>query len=131
MTNWTYSADRKKHQRKLNKIIRDMNENLAKDELWRGRFYAKQGDYSHFYRYEDGSGWELYVVIELRDRLTGQVHRIGESVNYWAMWHGSHLFWEMNSFIVERVGAWELTPKPSSAEYKEMTDRYVKEGWPH
>lgn len=131
MSGWTYSANRKKHQRKLNKILRDINKNIEQDDLWRGRFYAKQGNYSHFYRYEDGSGWELYVVIELRDRFTGQIHRIGESVNHWGMWHGSHMWEAMNEFIVERCSAWELTPRPGTPEYREMTDRYVREGWPH
>lgn len=129
MTGWKSSSNRKKHQRALNKVIKNINHSLLQDDLWMGRFYIKQGSYSYFYPYEDGSGWNLYVVLEMHDRLTGQKKEIGDEVNHFCMWNGSKLFWELNSFIVETCDVWRQDPRPGSPEYKELTDQMVKKGW--
>lgn len=130
MTNWLTSSNRKKYQRRINKIVRHMNENIAADDLWRGRFYCKQGSYCYWHG-SNYDGWGLYVILELHDKFTGRVMKFGEDVNSICMWNGSKLFWQMNHFIVEECSTWEQNPRPGTQEYKEMTDKYVKEGWPH
>lgn len=126
---WLTSNNRKRHQRAMNKLMRNLNENIEQDELWRGRFVVRQLA-SHFVPYEDGSGSELWVCLQFLDRLTGTSYEALETVNHWRMWNGGHLFWDMNRFITEGP-VWESDPKPYSPEYKEMTDKYVKEGWPY
>lgn len=36
--------DRKKQQRKMNKIIKKVNQRMKDDSLWRGRFQIKQSE---------------------------------------------------------------------------------------
>lgn len=131
---WITSSNRKVHQRALNKVVRKLNDCLLADDLWRGRFLVRQGAYQLWYEYEDHSGWELYVTLELHDRLTGKVKTIADTVNHWCMWGGSHLFWAMNEFIAEDgpndANAWVLNPRPGTAEYKTIIDNCVKKGWP-
>lgn len=129
MNDWLTSQNRKRHQRAINKLMRDLNKNIERDDLWRGRFRVSQVA-AHFVPYEDGSGAELWVCLRFVDRLTGKYEEALETVNHWRMWHGNHLFWKMNSFITEVSDVWESDPKPYSQEYKEMTNKYVKEGWP-
>ena len=64
MHTWLTSQNRKVHQRAMNKLIRDMNNNIKNDDLWLGRFYAKQID-SDWQLYKDGSGAELYIRLDL------------------------------------------------------------------
>lgn len=118
MTDWIYSGNRKKHQRKMNKLVRDLNKNIELDNLWRGRFYIRQVA-TQWYQYSDKSGYELWVVLELRDRKTGKAKQIAETVNHWNMWHGSKLFWEMNTFIVEDVDVWSEDPRPGTFGWEE------------
>lgn len=130
MDRWLTSSNRKKYQRRINRVVRQMNENLAADDLWRGRFYCRQSDYTHWYG-SNYHGWNLYVILELHDRVTGRVMKFGEDVNSICMWNGSRLFWKANDFIVNEIAVWEEEPRPGTKEYIEMIDKYVKEGWPH
>lgn len=130
MSGWLTSSNRKKYQRRINKIVRQMNENLEKDDLWRGRFYCKQGNYAQWYG-DNYNGWNFYVILEMHDRLTGRMMTFGADVNSICMWNGSKLFWQMNDFIVKDVAVWEEKPCPGTPEYKVMTDKRIKEGWLH
>lgn len=127
---WLTSKDMKVHQRKMNKMVRDLNENIRKDDLWQGRFTMKQVAAQREV-YFDHSGAELWVVLEMKDRKTGHTKQIRDTVNHYYMWNGGHLWWEMNNFIVEDCGVWEENPTPNSAKYKEKTNEYVKKGWPY
>lgn len=137
MTGWKTSSNRKVHQRAINKAIRQVNKNITNDDLWLGRFYIKQGSYHQWWQYEDGSGGNLYVVLEFHDRLTGRVKEIGEETNHFTYWNGSHLFRDMNDFIVNEYdcNAWGGDIRPGSAEYKAMiADLRDKNGniiWPY
>lgn len=131
MKNFKTSANRKVHQRALNAMVRRLNKSLLEDDLWQGRFYVKQAPYTHWWQYEDKSGWNLHVTLEFHDRVTGTVWRIGNDVNYFLMWNGTHLFWDANEFITERVPTWESNPRPGTPEYAAMTAEYVKKGWPY
>lgn len=127
---WLTSGNMKVHQRKMNKMVRDLNENIEKDDLWRGRYIMRQ---KAAYRevYPDGSGAELWVRMEMLDRQTGRTETFCDTVNHFYMWNGGGLWREMNDFIVDTCKVWEETPSPRDKEYKENTARFVKEGWPY
>lgn len=105
MRGWLTSKKRKKHQRAMNKVIRDMNNSIKNDPLWLGRFYARQLD-GWFEEYEDRSGASLYIRLRFYDRKTGITRDTSyDSVNAWRLF--SHLFFEMNDFIINDVKVWE------------------------
>lgn len=106
MKYWLTSKDKKRHQRALNKLIRQVNKSLEQDDLWCGRFMVHQVESPQWICYEDGSGAELYVTLEFVDKCTGRYWRLYESVNHWRFWGGSHLWRAMNDFIVERCDVW-------------------------
>lgn len=58
---------RRTYQRKLNKLIKEVNKNIANDNLWRGRFEIRQKD-AWFEKFEDGSGGILFTVLRLYDK---------------------------------------------------------------
>ena len=105
MRGWLTSKKRKKHQRSINKVIRDMNNSIKNDTLWLGRFYARQLD-GWFEEYEDHSGASLYIRLRFYDRKTGITRDTSyDSVNVWRF--SGHLFFEMNDFIINDVKVWE------------------------
>ena len=128
MTGWIYSGNKKRHFRKLNKVLRQMNQNIKEDTLWRGRFYVKPIGHQ-WYRFEDGSGWNMYVVVRFIDRVSGITWDVGNDVNSFCF--GAKIWRLMNEFITERAPTWSQEPRPGTAGYKEMTEKYIKEGWPH
>lgn len=106
MRKWLTSMNQKRHQRAINRLVRDLNKNLEQDDLWLGRFMVRQIESPQWIRYEDGSGAELYITLEFVDRCTGRYYRMCESVNHWRLWGGSCLWRAMNDFIVERCDVW-------------------------
>lgn len=121
---WLTSKNAKAHQRRMNKAMRELNKTLENDNLWHGRFYVHQVARQRQV-YEDGSGMELWVTLELVDRKTGRTKQVLETVNYWTSFC-SRIFWEMNSFIVEDVGVWSEDPRPGTPEWYENMD-WIKE----
>lgn len=123
---WITSSNRKRHQRALNTAIQKINTSITNDELWQGRFYVRQSNYSQWIGYEDKSGYELYVILEFIDRTTGQVWEQGGNVNHFLF--GSRLFWLMNEFITEHTKVWETDPRPGTANwYKDLKEQ--KKHW--
>ncbi len=109
----------KKAQSKINKCVHLMNKNIEKDNLWRGRFYARQVD-ANWERFEDGSGGILTVWIEARDKKTGLYHGFALD-NYntsWCLWR------EMNEFIIEYSHVWD-----NINEVKEDKTNWSKTKW--
>ena len=105
MNYWMTTKNRKKQQRAMNKAIREMNNSIKNDSLWLGRFYARQLD-GWLEEYEDRSGANLYVRFRFYDRKTGITRDTSyDSANCWRCF--SHLFFEMNDFIVNTVKVWE------------------------
>lgn len=96
----------------MNQLMRQTNENIAADPLWKGRFYVRQVS-AQWYEYEDRSGAELFVVLEFIDRKTGITHTAADTVNNWRYPNGFFLWREMNDFIVEKVNVWSENPRPS------------------
>ena len=94
--------DRKKAQKKINKMTRAMNANILHDNLWRGRFYVHQVD-ANWERFDDGSGGCLSVWLEVRDKKTGKYHGF-QMDNYdrgWKIWTA------VNDFICNDSGVWD------------------------
>lgn len=117
---WLTSKNAKVHQRRMNRAMRELNKTIENDSLWRGRFYVHQIARQRQV-YEDGSGMELWVTLELVDRKTGRTKQMLETVNYWTSFC-SRLFWEMNSFIVEDVNVWAEDPRPGTPEWYDNMD---------
>lgn len=121
---WLVSNKAKVHQRRMNKYMRDLNNNIKNDELWQGRFYIHQiGRQREIYA--DHSGMELWVTLEMVDRKTGRTKQIVDTVNHWTFF-GNNLWWEMNNFIVDDVKAWLEDPRPGTPEWYKSID-WVKE----
>ena len=93
---------RKKAQRKINKLVRALNQNIRKDSLWRGRFVFAQTD-AAWERFDDGSGGCLRAWIEARDLKTGLYYGF-KIDNYDKGWH---LFEYANKFIADYSGVWK------------------------
>jgi hypothetical protein len=95
----------KKKQHKINKILQEMNKNIANDNLWRGRFVVHQVD-RFTGVWEDNSGTWIDVVVIFIDKKTGLV------VQAYLDYHNDRFFasdvwWRMNQFITEDVKVWD------------------------
>lgn len=119
---WKTSANRREHQRALNRAMRRVNKAIEEDSLWRGRFVVRQKD-AQFYRYEDKSGYEMYITLEFRDKKNGAIYEFCDCANSLLMWSGSKIFYEMNRFITEIDDVWVL--EGHEALYADTTD-YTK-----
>lgn len=106
---------RKSYQRKLNKLIRQVNNNIANDDFWQGRFVFRQIN-AAFERFPDNSGGILYSLIRGYDKKTGYYKDTWiRYAPYFNFFNGYHL-WEMaNTFIVEYTQVWQEDPRPSYA----------------
>ena len=111
MRNWKTTTNRKKIQRHINGVVREMNKNIERDELWLGRFYCHQ-EYIHWERADDCSYVYARVKIKFVDRKTGKYHyRYFQKEDFMgSAWR----FWEaMNNFIIEWCEVWKEDPRPS------------------
>lgn len=113
---WLTSKNAKVHQRRINRYMRDLNNNIKNDNLWQGRFYVHQIGRQR-YNYEDGSGMELWVTLEFIDRKTGRTKQVLDTVNSWTF--SGDLWIEMNNFIVNDVNVWSEDPRPGTKEWFE------------
>lgn len=107
--------DRKKQQRKLNKIIKEVNQRMKDDSLWRGRFQIKQlrSDYRPFPRdyYEKGfcDDGDFYIELEFVDKKTGKTKK---------SWYQplslfeNRIYVQLNDFIVSYCDVWSEEPSP-------------------
>lgn len=115
------SKQRKKAQRLVNKKVRLVNKGIVNDELWRGRFFIHQKKAS-WYSFEDGSGGELFVTLEMCDKRTGNT-KIFHVTNYSSNWQ---YFCAINNFIVDDCAVWEKEGRDFL--YSDKTD-YTKVAW--
>lgn len=112
---------KKKLQRKLNKIVKDVNAAIVCDELWRGRFELRQMA-DEYKSYEDGSGGSLFVRIRAIDKKTNNF------CDFYMDYIGSvfgpyNVFHIMNDFIIEFCKVWETEGRDEL--YNDKTD-YTK-----
>ncbi len=100
------SLNVKKYQRMINRFIRGLNENVANDNLWRGRFYIKQKQ-CFCKPYDDKSGLDTFFVFTLYDLKTGFTKDIGiEGISFEYPANGWKIWRELNDFIVEDCDVW-------------------------
>lgn len=112
---------KKKLQRQLNKIVKDVNAVVARDELWRGRFELRQMA-DEYKSYEDGSGGCLYVRLRAIDKKTNEF--CDWFMDYHGPTFGSYQVSRiMNDFIVEFCKVWEAEGRDEL--YNDKTD-YTK-----
>jgi hypothetical protein len=109
MKYWLTSKNKKRHQRTLNKLIRDVNKAIEQDNLWYGRFYIKQVESPQWHVYEDKSGAEYFVHLKFIDKCTGRYWIQAETVNHWrgSFGNGWRLWDKMNWFIVNYLDVWK------------------------
>lgn len=103
--------DRKKQQRKLNKIVKEANQRMKDDSLWRGRFQIKQlrSDYRPFPRDYCDYG-DFYVELEFVDKKTGKTKR---SWYHLPLFFKNYIYALLNDFIVVYCDVWSEKPSPS------------------
>ena len=132
MDDWIISTTRKTHQRKLNKVIKALNKNIENDDLWMGRFFIRQYS-AEFYKYEDGSGGELYVYLRFYDKKDKKyMEYYGDSCSI-CHFGGTRLWHTMNDFIVEITSAWkDGRPYENKQDYRSVScDEVVKNATPY
>lgn len=102
------SLKRKKYQRALNKVVRNLNNSIKNDWLWNGRFVMRQ-DCAYCLPFEDKSGVMFHFVLEFKDTKTGRVEN-NMFDNYdadWAIWEWA------NRCITEIWNVWDEDPNPN------------------
>ena len=102
------SFKRKKYQRALNKIVRNLNNSIKNDWLWNGRFVMRQ-NCAYCLPFEDKSGVMFHFVLEFKDTKTGRVEN-NMFDNYdadWAIWEWA------NRCITEIWNVWDEDPNPN------------------
>ncbi len=110
---------RKRMQKKCSKIIHALNRNLAQDELWKGRFYVHQWA-AEFERFDDNSGGYLKMMLDIRDKKTGQYSRF-----YTDNYEIRYKLWEyVNDFIIYDSHVWD----DIDAVKQDKTD-YIHMAW--
>lgn len=109
MYKWKTTMKLKKIQRSVNQIIRELNKNIYNDDLWKGRFYARQVD--RRVALSDDKSW-LYCdfYIEFTDKETNRKYY------HWFRREdfcgSAYRVWEqMNDFIAVRCHVWETEPR--------------------
>ena len=109
--------DRKKQQRRVNKIIKEANQRMKDDSLWRGRFQIKQlrSDYRPFPSDYCDYG-DFYVELEFIDKKTGKIKR---NWYHTLSLFENHIYAQLNDFIVIYCDVWSEKPSP-----KEQTEVY-------
>ena len=106
---WLTSMNKKRHQREINRLIREANKSIEKDDLWHGRFCIKQVESPQWHVYEDKSGAEYFVHLKFIDKCTGRYWVQAETVNHWrgSFGNGWRIWDKMNWFIVEHCSVWD------------------------
>ena len=111
MLNWKTTTNKKKIQRHINKVIRNMNKSIERDDLWLGRFYCRQKSISYEMS-ENGSYMYALVCVEMIDRKTGKfaiywLRKEDFMGSAWRCWE------KMNFFVTEYCDVWREDPRPS------------------
>ena len=117
-----YSMNRKKHQRAVNRIVRELNKSIENDNLWRGRFICRQKE-AYFVTYADRSGATLMVRLQFYDKKTGLTRDdyFDFSATLTSVFGQSHLYLAMNDFIVNTCDVWRKErPFEDNTDYREI-----------
>ena len=119
---WKTSQKRKVHQRAINKIVRNLNQTIEQDELWKGRYCVRQYK-SWWISYQEEPTYHfLCTQFIFYDKKTNKTFVTDiKSVNTWMFLHGFKLWQAMNDFIINS-GVWEEDPRPT----RENTQNFRK-----
>ena len=112
MSDWISTRNRKKQQRKMNKIVREMNKHIEQDDLWKGRFCCRQILSPVWYTWDDNSGSVLFVQLLFIDKKTGKTFHYADDVASWYHFNHWRLWEKMNWFITEYCQVWREDPRP-------------------
>lgn len=112
-----YGLSRKKQQSILNKAVKALNKNIEYDDVWKGRFYARQFS-AGYHEFSDGSGGILYVQMRLVDKKTNLYFDVFSSAPELVM--SGKLWWEMNAFIVEKVNTFIAEARKDPVDYRSV-----------
>ena len=121
MKHWKSTTDVKKIQRHVNRCIRHMNKVIEEDELWRGRFFARQIE--RYVRREKD-----WVQVGFHMRFYDKKTKITQDFYYQKtdFFICCHKPWlDMNNFIVETCNVWQEDPRPSikdAIDYRHMKE---------
>lgn len=100
----------KKIQRKVNKLVRELNNIIINDELWKGRFIVLQN--KRAVTNEEG-----YITVwfwfKFYDKQTKKVKLSDTWYNYFQLFTFNKLAQELNDFIVKDCNIWYEDPKPN------------------
>ena len=107
----------KKYHSGLRHVVRDLNKNIEKDDLWNGRFVFHIMD-THFNKFEDGSGGVLHAVIRGYDKADGYYKDYRFDYAIWSILYHFDIWKIGNRFITEDANAWKNGHNP----YKEKKD---------
>lgn len=125
MDGWIYSTKRKVHQRTINRLIRKINKAIEDDELWQGRFFARQNR-AEFWKYEDNSGGELSIYLRFYDKKDMKYQEFYGTSCELSHWEGSRLWLAMNYFITEITSTWkEGHPGDHVQDFRPVPNDYV------
>ena len=117
MYSW-YTNNRKKVQRQVNKIFRQMNRIIENDDLWRGRFVVRQ-KHTEWVNYYGSREYFLYVTYEFIDKKTGKVSRPYHDVDF-AIDRRIGIY--MNTFIINDCKVWEKgNPYEDKTDYRKVS----------
>ncbi len=99
------SRSKRNLKRKIVGVIKDLNDNVLHDTLWRGRFYVTCGAIQYA-NYIDGSGTYGWVYLTFCDLATGQISQaIFDDLDF-IMFNGYKVWERLNSFIVDDCNVW-------------------------
>ena len=112
---------RKKYQRKLNKVVRDINKSIEEDTLWNGRFVFHIM-VTNFERFSDNSGGMLHTIIRGYDKKS-KVYKDYRLQYVPFLRLAKADVWQIaNRFITEDTDTWHNGNNP----YKEAKIDYTK-----
>lgn len=109
---------RKQYQKKLTAALKGINRNIRNDDLWLGRFEARQGR-TNWHEWDDKSGGILYCTIRLVDKATGYYK------DYVYDYYGKYCNWKLwemvNKFITVDCAVWRSgDPREQVQDYRRI-----------
>lgn len=111
-----------RYQKKFNKLIKEVNDVIAKDDLWLGRVEVKQIR-SRFEIFNDGSGGVLHSILRCVDKKTQQYKDYTFEYAPWMTTVNWHLSMDiLNKFFVEDIDVWR-TGDPRNERYDWTTNK--------
>lgn len=119
------SLKRDTYRRRANAMARQLNREIATNPRYKGRWYVTQ-KWSVFIRLSDHSGCMYVLMMELRDRATGQRTNFFWNGTYWMESAATRL----RERTYEQIAEWEAEC-PDGRDFREETVRGKRYNSPH